>query len=107
MDRRQFVVTGLGLHITSAIALASQGAAVPHRPNRGAVEGPPVVLARPAKATRLFKSPGLYPNALAVLTDPPRGLWVGQQKNTPPIGPVLKPPGEPRRDEARWLIDLE
>jgi hypothetical protein len=30
----------------------------------------------------MFKSPGLYPNALAVMTDGPGGLWIGQQKVT-------------------------
>jgi streptogramin lyase len=105
MDRRQFVATGLGLHITSAIALASQGAAVPDRTNRGAVEGRPVVLARQAKTTRLFKSPGLYPNALAVMTDPPGGLWIGQQKITPQIGRVYNLPVDPDGDEAAWLVD--
>src|SRR5581483_2993537 len=35
---------------------------------------------RMARATNLFKAPELYPNALAVMTDPPGGLWIAQQK---------------------------
>jgi len=40
----------------------------------------PDVPHRLARATNLFKAPELYPNALAVMTDPPGGLWVAQQK---------------------------
>jgi hypothetical protein len=35
---------------------------------------------RMARAINLFKAPELYPNALAVMTDAPGGLWVAQQK---------------------------
>jgi hypothetical protein len=35
---------------------------------------------RTATVTNVFKSPEMYPNALAAMTDPPYGLWVGQQK---------------------------
>jgi len=35
---------------------------------------------RQARATNMFKAPEMYPNALAVMTDPPGGLWIAQQK---------------------------
>ena len=66
MKRREFLMAGLALNL-SPIALAQQGRATP---------------SRSAKTTRLFKSPGMYPNALAVMTDGPGGLWIGQQKVT-------------------------
>ena len=85
MKRREFLAAGLGLNIAStAIALAQQGGA-PDRAGRGAGgggRGRGAIPTRTAKTTRMFKSPGMYPNALAVMTDGPGGLWIGQQKIT-------------------------
>src|SRR5437867_611116 len=102
MKRREFLAAGLGLNIaTAAIALAQQGGAAPDRGGRG---GRGAVPARTAKTTRLFKSPGMYPNALAVMTDSPGGLWIGQQKITAPNSPYGLP-ADPDPDEAAWLVD--
>ena len=60
---------------------------------------------RSAKTTRMFKSPGLYPNALAVMTDGPGGLWIGQQKVTPQNAVTYNLPLDPDRDEEAWLVD--
>jgi hypothetical protein len=53
----------------------------------------------------MFKSPGLFPNALAVMTDPPGGLWIGQQKITASNAENYKLPVLPDPDEAAWLVD--
>ena len=85
MKRREFLAAGLGLNIASAaIALAQQGGAAPDRAGRsgGGGRGRGATPTRMAKTTRMFKSPGNYPNALAVMTDGPGGLWIGQQKVT-------------------------
>jgi len=58
-----------------------------------------------AKTTRMFKSPGLYPNALAVMTDGPGGVWIGQQKVTAQNAPIYNLPFDPDRDEVAWLVD--
>ena len=79
MNRRELLAVGLGLNLTTAVALARQGGATVGSGGGARSAGVP---ARTAKTTRMFKSPGLYPNALAVMTDPPGGLWIGQQKVT-------------------------
>ena len=53
----------------------------------------------------MFKSPGMYPNALAVMTDGPGGLWIGQQKVTPQNAQTYNLPLDPNREEAAWLVD--
>jgi len=96
LSRRELLAVGVGLNLTSAVALAGQattgarGAGVP---------------ARTAKTTRMFKSPGLYPNALAVMTDPPGGLWIGQQKVTAASAKTYNLPLEKEPEEAAWLVD--
>ena len=83
MKRREFLAAGLALTIVpTAIALAQQGGAAPDRGARGGGGGRGAIPTRTAKTTRMFKSPGMYPNALAVMTDAPGGLWIGQQKIT-------------------------
>lgn len=64
-----------------------------------------VVPSRSAKTTRMFKSPGLYPNALAVMTDAPGGLWIGQQKVTAASAKTYSLPLDTDPDEAAWLVD--
>ena len=96
MDRREFVATGLALGLVSAAHARAQ--------QRRAGEGG--IPTRRAKTTKLFKSPGLYPNALAVMTDGPGGLWIGQQKITTPQGAAAyQLPVDPEPDEAAWLVD--
>ena len=53
----------------------------------------------------MFKSPGLYPNALAVMTDGAGGLWIGQQKVTAQNAVTYNLPLDPNRDEMAWLVD--
>jgi hypothetical protein len=82
-------MAGLALNISS-IALARQSRATP---------------SRSAKTTRMFKSPGMYPNALAVMTDGPGSLWIGQQKVTPQSAQTYHLPLDPDPNEAAWLVD--
>lgn len=59
-----------------------------------------------AKTKALFKSPGMYPNALAVMTDGPGGLWIGQQKANPSNSKQYSVPlDDTGLDEAMWLVD--
>jgi len=107
MKRREFLAAGLALNIGStAIAQAQQGGEAPGRSSggaRGSGRGP--VPTGTAKTTRLFKSPGMFPNALAVMTDAPGGLWIGQQKITAANSKNYNLPVLPDPDEAAWLVD--
>src|SRR5881394_4023918 len=89
MKRREFLMAGLALNISS-MAPAQQGRAP---------------LNRSARTTRMFKSPGLYPNALAVMTDAPGGLWIGQQKVSAQSARTYSLPPDNDPDEAAWLVD--
>src|SRR5688572_15781562 len=107
MKRREFLAAGLALSISStATGLAQQGGAKPVRAGGGGGgTGRGATPTRSAKTTRMFKSPGMYPNALAVMTDGPGGLWIGQQKVTPQNAPTYNLPLDPDRDEVAWLVD--
>jgi hypothetical protein len=96
MERRAFLSSGvaLGLALTTAAQARQRGAS-----------GEGGIPRRAAKTTKLFKSPGLYPNALAVMTDAPGGLWIGQQKVTPQSAKTYDLPADPEPDEAAWLVD--
>ncbi len=109
MKRREFLAAGLALNMSSTALAQAQGGATPDRAGRGGRGGetrgrgtPPT---RTAKTTRMFKSPGLFPNALAVMTDAPGGLWIGQQKITASNAENYKLPVLPDPDEAAWLVD--
>ena len=104
MKRREFLAAGLALGST-AIALAQQGAAPERAGGGGGGRGRGATPKRMAKTTRMFKSPGMYPNALAVMTDAPGGLWIGQQKITASNAKTYNLPVLPDPDEAAWLVD--
>jgi hypothetical protein len=104
MERREFLAAGLGLPVLStANVLAQQGGAAPDRGSAAGRRRPAPT--RTAKTTRMFKSPGVYPNALAVMTDGPGGLWIGQQKVTAQNAQTYNLPLETNRDESAWLVD--
>jgi hypothetical protein len=106
MKRREFLAAGLALNFSSAaVALAQQGGAAPDRAGRSAPGGRGSIPTRSAKTTRVFKSPGMYPNALAVMTDAPGGLWIGQQKITESNSKTYNLPVLADPDEAAWLVD--
>jgi len=113
MKRREFLATAVALNLGSAAALLAQGVAMPDRGGRGARGGGGGAAAggrgnverRTCKTTKLFKSPGLFPNALAVMTDGSGGLWIGQQKITASNAETYKLPIDKDPDEAAWLVD--
>ena len=96
MRKRDFLTAGLGLGLMAAAASAQTPAATSIT-----VPGRPVPNAR-ARTTRLFKAPGLYPNALAVA---PEGLWIGQQKITASVAHDWGVSVPANRDEDAWLVD--
>ena len=107
MKRREFLAAGLALNLGSA-ALAQQGggtSAAGGARAGGEGRGRGAIPSRSAKTTRMFKAPGLYPNALAVMTDAPGGLWIGQQKITKDNSQTYNLPIEKDPDEAAWLVD--
>jgi hypothetical protein len=105
MKRREFLAAGLGLSVASTvIAEAQQGGAAPAGGGGGG-RGRGATPKRMAKTTRMFKSPGMYPNALAVMTDGPGGLWIGQQKITASNAQTYSLPVLPDADESAWLVD--
>ena len=109
MKRREFFATGLAATIGSAAAiLADQNAASQGGTSTGSNRsgGPAPVMKKTARTKALFKSPGMYPNALAVMTDGPGGLWIGQQKANPSNAKQYSVPlDDTGLDEAAWLVD--
>ena len=101
--RREFIGAGLGvgwLGARSAFARESQSgaAAAAGERRRGAVGVPH----RKVKTTVLFRSPGMYPNGLAVA---PEGLWIAQQKISAQQAALWNEPVPKDRNEAAWLVD--
>jgi hypothetical protein len=96
MRKRDFLGAGFG----AGIGLAAAGAFA--QPAKPALHGPRPIPHRMARTTKLFKSPGMYPNAIAVA---PEGLWIGQQKISPAQAKAWNQPVPTNRDEAAWLVD--
>jgi streptogramin lyase len=105
MKRREFLATSALTLSSAAMALAQQGGGAAPARAGGAGGGRGAVQTRTAKTTRMFKSPGMYPNALAVMPDAPGGLWIGQQKVTASNAKTYNLPVLPDPDEAAWLVD--
>jgi hypothetical protein len=95
MRKRDFLAAGLGLGggLAASAALAPVRAQAPAAPPAGRGRAIPN---RKARTTQLFKTPGTYPNALAIA---PEGLWIGQQKNAA----LQQSSGS--MSEAAWLVD--
>jgi hypothetical protein len=110
IKRREFLAAGLGLSVASVgTSFAQQGGGTgadrARRAGDDGARGRGAVPKRVAKTTRMFKSPGLYPNALAVMTDAPGGLWIGQQKVNAQSAKTYNLPLETELDEVAWLVD--
>jgi hypothetical protein len=94
---------------SAAVALADQNSSTGRTStggNRGGEGGPAPLAKKTARTKPLFKSPGMYPNALAVMTDGPGGLWIGQQKANPSNAKQYGVPlDDTGLDEAAWLVD--
>ena len=104
MHKRDFLAStiglGVGLAATSAFGqgMAMKGPA----PKSEAPAGRRKIARGTATTTKLFKSPGMYPNALAVA---PEGLWIGQQKISVQQAKLWNEPVPTNRDEDAWLVD--
>jgi hypothetical protein len=104
IKRREFLAAGLAVNVAAVeMAFADQTSTAPAR--GGAARA--AVPKQTAKTTKMFKSPGMYPNALAVMTDGPGGLWIGQQKANPSNARQYGVPEDTTGglDEAAWLVD--
>jgi hypothetical protein len=89
MTKREFLAAGLGASLSLVAARAQTS------PKRsGAV--------RYAKTTRLFKSPGGFPNGLCAA---PEGLWIAEQKLTGAQAAAYKTPEPKTLTENAWLVD--
>ena len=94
MKRREFLAAGLALPLApTVIALAQGGAGDAARRRPHGEDDEDVQIA------------GMYPNALAVMTDAPGGLWIGQQKITASNSKTYNLPVLPDPNEAAWLVD--
>lgn len=89
MTKREFL-TGLGAGLALSSAALAQAPAI----KKGAK--------RMAKTTKLFKSPGGFPNALAAT---PEGLWIGEQKLTGQQAASYKLAEPKSLEEMAWLVD--
>jgi hypothetical protein len=107
MKRRDFLATSVVATVgVATAALTAQGGAVPAGRGRSGGRGGGSLVKRTATTKTLFKSPGMYPNALAVMTDAPGGLWIGQQKANPSNARQYGVPlDDTGLDEAMWLVD--
>ncbi len=92
MERREFLAAGA----LAGLAIGLEGVGI------GRAQGRRQIQRRQAKTTRMFKAPGMYPNALAVA---PEGLWIGQQKLSVPQAEQFHEPVPTDRNEAAWLVD--
>ena len=86
MTKREFLTASAAAGVTLAAAGAGRAAK------------------RMAKTTKLFKSPGGFPNALAAS---PEGLWIGEQKLTGAQAASYKLPEPKTLTEDAWLVDWE
>jgi len=104
MRKRDFLTAGLslGAGLAASTMLAQAQAPAPAVPAGGGGRGRGAVKAVRARTTRLFRSPGLYPNGLAVA---PEGLWIGQQKVSISVSRDWGVPVPANRDEDAWLVD--
>jgi hypothetical protein len=105
MNKREFltasVSAGLGLGGVHA-ALAQRGSG---GPGRTAGESPTPdrrVPSRMAKTTKLFKSPGGFPNGVAVA---PEGLWIAEQKLSGAAAAAYHMPEVKDLSESCWLVE--
>jgi hypothetical protein len=103
MNKREFLTASVGasLGLGGGAAFAQSGPVAAVR-----TTAPPSsdrrIPTRMAKTTKLFKSPGAYPNAIAVT---PEGLWIGQQKlsGAQAVSYHMQEPKD--LSEAAWLVD--
>jgi len=102
MTKRDFLKRSAG---AAGVVLANAGAAFAQQATAAANSAPAVVRRTPkrmAKTTKLFKSPGGFPNGLAVTAE---GLWIAEQKLSGAQAVSYKLPEPKSLDEKCWLVD--
>ena len=108
IGKREFLTAGLGL--AAGLGLTGVGASAQPAPAGVNADGDArqslKIPHRVAKTTLLFKGPTGFPNALAVMTDAPGGLWIGEQKVSGARLTAQYGVPEPKDlNEAAWLVD--
>jgi hypothetical protein len=105
-SKREFL-SGLGLALAAASAPAFAQGAKKNAANAAAAEaeggGGKKLPNRMAKTTKLFKAPGLWPNAMA---SSPQGLWVAQQHLTEGEAKGVNVAWPTKGKEQVWLLDM-
>ena len=110
MKRREFLTTGIALGLGSSVALLLLRRV---RLHRAVCEFPPAggrgaaAFRRRWRRRRPFSNRlACIPTRLAVMTDAPGGLWIGQQKANPSNAKQYSVPlDDTGLDEAAWLVD--
>ena len=102
-SKREFL-TGAGLMLAAAAASPAfaQNAKKPAADAAEEAPGRKPLPTRMAKTTKLFKAPGLWPNALATS---PQGLWVAQQHLTAGEAKGVNMAVVPGKEQV-WLMDM-
>ena len=106
MHNKRDFLNGIGLTLAAAaVSPAFAQTAMKGRAADAPEDGPrgKALPNRTAKTTKLFKAPGVWPNALA---SSPEGLWIGQQHLTDGeakgVNVAWPTPGK----EQVWLVDM-
>jgi len=104
MKKRDFLKTGFWAGLATTVAISPVLAQTASRPAGGGGGGNEGKLpSRNAKTTRLFKAPGVYPNAMS---SSPQGLWVAQQLLTESEAQDAGIPYSRSGKEKVWLLDM-
>lgn len=103
-SKREFL-TGIGLGLAAAAVTAPAFAQGMKKAVAAPEDGPrgKALPTRTAKTTKLFKTPGPWPNALATA---PEGLWVAQQHLTEGEAKGVNVPWPTKGKEQVWLMDM-
>jgi len=105
IGKREFL-TSIGLGLAAATAAVTPAFAQAMKKAAPAPEDGPrgkKLPNRMAKTTKLFKTPGTYPNALATA---PEGLWIAQQHLTEGEAKGVNMPWPTKGKEQVWLMDM-
>jgi hypothetical protein len=103
-SKREFL-TGIGLGMMAAAATAPALAQGMKKAVVAPDDGPrgKALPNRMARTTKLFKAPGLWPNALA---SSPQGLWIAQQHLTEGEAKGVNVSWPIKGKEQSWLVDM-
>lgn len=105
ITKRTLLGAGLGLAAAACSKAAEEAPAKAPAPMDAMGSAVVEVPRRRAKTTRLFKAPEGMPNGLAIMTDGPGGLWIGEQKLSGYLAKMYNMPDPPNLAERAWLVD--